>query len=199
MLDGKEANILIQIASDALEGIQDIGKVGMNGQSDIVAHGISEDLGNAVQGIRRILGEARTERIEKLVLEVGIEHPKDVIPQDGILGLIRDSRVNLTVTRYDQVSNDHLASKGTDGDELILDVSRKNIFPKEGPNGPCSTCAVLVIMVPLRERYVRRHPGCDSAVREGCEVDGDIDQCVTDVFRLHVTDWGVFNQVANWL
>ena len=80
MLDGKEANILIQIASDALEGIQDIGKVGMNGQSDIIAHGISDNLGNAFRGIRRILGEARTERIEKLVLEVGVEHPKDVIP-----------------------------------------------------------------------------------------------------------------------
>ena len=72
-------------------------------------------------------------------MEVGVEHPKDVILQDGILGLIRDSRVNLTVTRHDQVPNNQSASKGTDGDELAVGVSRKVAFTKEGQNGPSST------------------------------------------------------------
>ena len=78
-LDSKETNILIQITSDTLEGVQDVGKVGMYGQGDLIAHGIRDNLRDAVQGIRRILGKARTERVKKFALEVSIEHPKDVI------------------------------------------------------------------------------------------------------------------------
>ena len=113
----------------------------MDGQSDLVAQGTSDNLGDAVEGIRRVLGkgEARTQRVEKLALEVGVEQPKDVVPQDGILGLIGDGHVNLTVTRHGQVSKNQLSSKGTNRDELPVCVSRKVGFTKEGPNGPGST------------------------------------------------------------
>ena len=39
----------------------------------------------------------------------------------------------------------------------------------------------------------------NSAVRKGGEVNGDIDQSVTDVLRMHITDWDVGSQVADWL
>ena len=48
MLDGKETNILIQIASDALEGVQDVGKLGMDGQGDLIANGVLGHLGDAI-------------------------------------------------------------------------------------------------------------------------------------------------------
>ena len=54
-------------------------------------------------------------------------------------------------------------------------------------------------MVPLREDDVSRNLVSNSAVRKGGEVNGDIDQSVADVLRMHVTNWGVGSQVADWL
>ena len=61
MLYGKEADVLVQLTSDTLEGVQDIGEVGMDGQGDLIAHGVFNHLGDTIQSIRRILGKSRAE------------------------------------------------------------------------------------------------------------------------------------------
>ena len=97
MLDGKKADGLIEFASDALEGVEDIGEVGMDIQGDLVTKGISDNLSHTSKGVGRVLSNPRAEGLKELIIQVYIKLAKDVVPQQSILGVVNESSVDLAI------------------------------------------------------------------------------------------------------
>ena len=82
-----EADVLVKITSHALKSIDDVGEVGVDGWAGDITQGISRFLGYAVEGIVRIVGEARAEGLEQFILDERIKLAEEAVVEEIVFGL----------------------------------------------------------------------------------------------------------------
>ena len=81
-----EADILVKEASHAPKSSEDVCKTSMDGKASSIPKGVSHLLGYAIEGIGRIIGKARTEGLEQLLLNIRFEFSEEDVAVCVIFG-----------------------------------------------------------------------------------------------------------------